>query len=75
MREATEADVLSLTAFEVGLFAWMAIMAFVLVPEPHSLRPDTAAYWFLMQIGMVIGFATAWPANAWLIRRGTKEAM
>ncbi|GAA4788847.1 hypothetical protein GCM10023200_24310 [Actinomycetospora chlora] len=50
-------------------------MAFVLVPEPHSLRPDTAAYWFLMQIGMVIGFATAWPANAWLIRRGTKEAM
>jgi hypothetical protein len=75
LREATKADVLSLTAFEVGLFGWMAVMAFVLFPEPNTLHPDTAAYWFLMQVGMVIGFATAWPANVWLIRRGIKEAM
>ena len=70
---AAKADVLSLTAFEVGLFGWMAVMSFVLFPSP--LHPDTAAYWFLMQIGMIIGFATAWPANVWLIRRGIKEAM
>ncbi|MFI6073943.1 DUF4396 domain-containing protein [Actinoplanes sp. NPDC051343] len=37
--------------------------------------PDTAAYWFLMQIGMALGFLTAYPVNAWLIRRGIKEAM
>ena len=71
---AAKADVLSLAAFEVGLFAWMAVMHFVLFPDPH-LRPNTAAYWFLMQVGMVLGFATAWPANVWLIRRGIKEAM
>lgn len=71
---AAKADVLSLTAFEVGLFGWMAVMAFVLFPSP-PLHPDTATYWFLMQIGMIIGFATAWPANVWLIRRGIKEAM
>lgn len=29
----------------------------------------------LMQIGMVLGFFTSWPVNAWLIRRGIKEAM
>ncbi|OBI30692.1 hypothetical protein A5711_22670 [Mycobacterium sp. E2238] len=73
MVAAAKADVLSLTAFEVGLFGWMAVMSFALFPSP--LHPDTAAYWFLMQIGMVIGFATAWPANVWLIRRGIKEAM
>jgi hypothetical protein len=28
-----------------------------------------------MQIGMIIGFATSWPVNAWLIRVGIKEAM
>ncbi len=49
--EAAKADVLSLTAFEVGLFGWMALMAFVFFPDPH-LHPNTAAYWFLMQIGM-----------------------
>ena len=71
---ALKADTLSLTAFEVGLFGWMAFMQFVLFTEPH-LTPDHAAYWFLMQIGMIIGFATAYPANVWLIRRGIKEAM
>jgi hypothetical protein len=72
--EAAKADFLSLTAFEVGLFGWMALMAFVFFPGPH-LRPDSAAYWFLMQIGMAAGFLTAYPVNAWLIRRGIKEAM
>lgn len=72
--QAAKADVLSLTAFEVGLFGWMALMAFVFFPDPH-LQPDTAAYWFLMQVGMALGFLTAYPVNAWLIRRGIKEAM
>ncbi|MGN6089810.1 MAG: DUF4396 domain-containing protein [Actinomycetales bacterium] len=71
---AFKADVLSLTAFEVGLFAWMAVMRFVFFPD-SPLHPDDASYWFLMQIGMVLGFFTAWPANVWLVRRGIKEAM
>ncbi len=71
---AAKADVLSLTAFEVGLFGWMAFVQLVLFPGPH-LHPDHAAYWFLMQVGMVLGFLTAWPANVWLIHRGIKEAM
>ena len=72
--QAARADVLSLTSFEIGLFGWMALMSFVFFPAPH-LRPDSPVYWFLMQIGMVIGFATAWPMNVWLIRAGIKEAM
>ncbi|GAA1801148.1 DUF4396 domain-containing protein [Luedemannella flava] len=72
--QAAKADVLSLTAFEVGLFGWMALMAFVFFPAP-GLHPDSAAYWFLMQVGMMLGFVTAYPVNAWLIRKGIKEAM
>jgi hypothetical protein len=72
--EAAKADVASLTAFEIGLFGWMALMYFVFFPAPH-LRPDSPVYWFLMQIGMIAGFFTAWPVNAWLIRAGIKEAM
>ncbi|MCB0940491.1 MAG: DUF4396 domain-containing protein [Mycobacterium sp.] len=71
---AAKADVLSLTAFEVGLFGWMALMALVFFGS-QPLHPNSPVYWFLMQIGMIIGFATAWPANVWLIRRGIKEAM
>jgi Domain of unknown function (DUF4396) len=72
---AAKADFISLTAFEVGLFGWMAVMAFVLFPAPHQLTPSSAAFWLLMQVGMVIGFATSWPANVWLVKRGIKTPM
>jgi hypothetical protein len=72
---ATKADFISLTAFEVGLFGWMAIMAHVLFPAPRHLMPSSAAYWLLMQIGMIIGYVTSWPANVWLVRRGIKVPM
>jgi Domain of unknown function (DUF4396) len=72
---AAKADFISLTAFEVGLFGWMAIMTFVLFPAPHNLMPNAAAFWLLMQVGMMIGFVTSWPANVWLIKRGIKVPM
>jgi hypothetical protein len=59
----------------VGLFGWVAIMAFVLFPAPHQLMPSSAAYWLLMQIGMIIGSFTSWPANVWLVNRGIKVPM
>lgn len=75
LRAAAKADILSLTAFEIGLFTWMALQALVFFPAPHHLHPDSPVYWFGMQIGMILGFATAYPVNVWLIRRGVKEAM
>jgi hypothetical protein len=72
LAEAAKADIISLSAFEIGLFGWMALMHFVLIP---GLHPGSPVYWFLMQIGMIAGFFTAWPANVWLIRHGIKEPM
>jgi hypothetical protein len=72
--EASKADVASLTAFEIGLFGWMALVYFVFFPAPH-MTPASPVYWFLMQLGMIAGFFTAWPVNSWLIRAGIKEPM
>ena len=72
IRAALKADTISLVAFEIGLFAFMAWMHSSF--RPH-LQPTEASYWFLMQVGMVIGFFTSFPANWWLIRQGWKEAM
>ena len=52
--QAAKADMLSLASFEIGLFAWMALMWFVFFPDPH-LNPLSPVYWFFMQIGMIIG--------------------
>lgn len=69
-----EADSASLAAFEIGMFGWMALVQLVIF-SVHHLTPDHVAYWFMMQLGMVLGFVTAYPVNWWLIRRGIKEAM
>jgi len=74
VKEAVKVDTLSLTSFEVGLFGWMALMRLVFFTDPN-LEPDQIEYWFLMQVGMMLGFVTAYPVNWWLIRRGVKPAM
>jgi hypothetical protein len=75
LKAAARADFLSLTCFEIGLFGWMALMTFVFFPAPHHLMLTSAAFWFLMQIGMIIGYFTSWPANVWLVKRGIKVPM
>jgi Domain of unknown function (DUF4396) len=74
LRAALKADTLSILTFEIGLFGWMALTYFVLFPGPH-LMPNQPLYWFMMQIGMVLGFFTSYPMNRLLIKWGTKEAM
>jgi hypothetical protein len=71
--QAIKVDTASIVAFQVGLFGWMALSHFVIWQPP--LTTDTSGHWFMMQIGMVIGFFTAWPVNRRLIRSGVKEKM
>jgi Domain of unknown function (DUF4396) len=71
--DAIKSDTLSILGFEVGLFGWMAIAHYVIWKPPLPI--DSSSQWFMMQIGMVIGFVTSWPVNQWLLRRGIKEPM
>ncbi len=74
---AVKADTLSLTAWQVGMYGFMAVAYFwifrhVLGTELSVASPE---FWFMMQIAMLFGFATAYPVNWWLIRAGIKEKM
>ncbi len=55
----------------------MAIGQFLVLPALFARRTDalTLEFWFMMQLAMVAGFATAYPVNWLLIRRGLKEKM
>jgi len=68
---AAKADVLSLTAFEVGLFGWMAIYQ-VGIWE-WRLGMVTTVYWWMMQVGMGLGYLTSFPMNWYLVKWGIKE--
>lgn len=72
---AVRADTISITSCEIGMFAWMALTRFVFFPEHHRIHPNVAVFWFMMQIAMIAGWATSYPANVWLLRKGRKEKM
>lgn len=71
--EAVKADTLSLVAFQVGMYAWMALTQTVLF-HPR-LEVSDPRFWFMMQLAMVLGFITTYPMNWWLVRRGIKHGM
>ncbi len=71
---ALRADTLSLVAFEVGMFGWMVLLRLA-VFAGAPLQPNEPAYWLMMQVGMILGLLTAYPANWWLVTRGLKERM
>lgn len=73
LKEALKADTLSLLAWQLGMFGWMALATFVIFH--HELAKSNPTFWLMMQIAMCCGFVTSYPVNRWLLRRGIKEAM
>lgn len=69
---ALKVDFLSLTAWQVGMYGWMALVIFVWLGELH---PSQIEFWFVMQLAMACGFLTSYPMNWCLIEAGIKEAM
>jgi len=52
----------------------MTFAHYVLFRRPH-LQPTEVSFWFMMQIGMIVGFFTSYPANIFLLKTGWKEKM
>lgn len=71
---AVKADFLSLTAWQIGMYGWMAFAVFVLF-KGEVLSKSSTDFWFMMQIAMLCGFLTAYPMNALLIKLGIKKGM
>lgn len=70
---AIKADTLSLIAFQMGMYAWMLIALTLFLDG--QLDAATPGFWFMMQIAMLIGFVTSYPANWLLANKGIKHTM
>lgn len=73
IKNAIKADTWSLIAFEIGMFGWMVLVHYVFFIQMPM--PTTAVFWFMMQIAMMLGFLTSYPANWILVKKGIKHAM
>jgi hypothetical protein len=77
IKQAIKADTLSLSAWQIGMYAYMAFAQFLIFRAVlHArLEANTPEFWFMMQIAMLAGFITSYPVNWWLVRTGIKEKM
>ncbi len=57
-------------AFDVGMGGWMLVLHFLFFMPPLT----DVTFLFLMQVGLILGFLTGYPAVLWLVRRGIKTA-
>jgi len=72
---AIKADTLSLTAWQLGMYGFMALAYFYFfgVLLGVKLQTNMVEFWFMMQLAMVCGFLTSYPVNWWLIQSGMKR--
>lgn len=61
---ALAAALITVAAFDVGMIGWMLLLHF------NDLMPPVTegTFWFLMQIGVIVGLLTGYPAVSWLLR-------
>ncbi len=65
------AATVTVLAFDLGMGGWMLVLHY------NELLPalTSVSFLFLMQIGILLGFLTGYPAVAMLLKRGTKAAV
>lgn len=74
IRKAFKIDFFSLTAWQIGMYGWMAILIFGIFRDT-PLSHHSWEFWFMMQIAMFFGFMTSYPANWLLLKLGIKKGM
>lgn len=67
---AIAAAFITVAAFDIGMISWMLLLHY------NDLMPPVTegSFWFLMQIGVVVGLVTGYPAVTWLLRRSRAVA-
>jgi len=64
----------------VSMNAMMAGMAPVMIVlmmgrDMRAMWPGEPLFWFVMSLGITVGFALAYPVNVWLVTRGLKHGL
>jgi branched-subunit amino acid transport protein len=74
---ALKADAASITAWQVGMYGFMAVAQILWFRPLYGAMAEVnqPEFWFAMQIAMLCGFSASYPVNWILVRAGLKEKM
>jgi manganese oxidase len=63
----------SMNAMMAGMFPTMVVL--MMGRDMRAMEPTQLLYWATMSAGVIVGFFTAYPVNAWLVAMGLKHGM
>lgn len=72
--KALKIDFMSLTAWQIGMYGFMAVVIFGFGGGAAPSKTGWE-FWFMMQLAMFCGFAVSYPVNGFLVKYGIKKAM
>ena len=64
---------LSMNMMAAGMFFVMTQL--MMGRDMRAMDPAQPQFWFVMSMGVIIGFATAYPVNVWLVAQGLKHGL
>ena len=66
------AEALSMNAMMAGM---IPVMVILMSRDMSALEPSSVRFWGIMSLASVVGTATTYPANWWLVKHGLKHGL
>jgi FtsP/CotA-like multicopper oxidase with cupredoxin domain len=66
-------EALSMNMMAAGMFPTMALL--MMGRDMRAMEPTEPLFWAVMSVGVIIGFATAYPVNVWMVGRNMKHGL
>lgn len=66
-------EFISMNTMMAGMAPIMSIL--MMGPDIRAILPTELVFWGVMSLGVMVGFATAYPFNLWLVKRKLKHGL
>ncbi len=64
---------LSMNMMAAGMFPVMTLL--MMGRDMRAMEPTEPQFWFVMSLGVIVGFFVAYPVNVWLVAQGLKHGL
>ena len=66
-------EFISMNAMMAGMAPVMSLL--MMARDMRAMEPTELVFWGVMSLGVMVGFATAYPVNVWMVKRGLKHGL
>jgi len=73
VRKSFMPEFISMNAMMAGMAPTMSVL--MMGRDMRAMAPTELLFWGVMSLGVAVGFAVAFPWNAWMVQRGLKHGL